>query len=222
MSNAKPPTPRTRIRRLPEFANYEQSALYAIIDEAYVCHIAFSEGDSAHCIPTACWRIDNHLYIHGSNGSRLTKTLLSGAQISIAITHIDGLVLARSAFNHSMHYRSAVIYGVFEEVEGDIEKMAALDGLMDKIAPGRKHEARPGDKSELGATRVLRISLDEAVTKISNNPPADKPEDEGLPVWAGVLPLYMAHGEPIPAENKEINTPDYVTTWATKPGRQPG
>lgn len=221
MSAAKPPTPRTRIRRLPEFANYEKSALYAIIDEAYVCHIAFSEGDSTHCIPTACWRIDNHLYIHGSNGSRLTKTLLSGAQISIAITHIDGLVLARSAFNHSMHYRSAVIYGMFEEVEGDIEKMAALDALMDKIAPGRKNEARPGDKSELGATRVLRISLDEAVTKISNNPPADKPEDEGLPVWAGVLPIFTAHGEPIPAENNGINTPDYVATWATKSEPKP-
>lgn len=215
MSAAKPPTHRTRIRRLPEFANYEKSALYAIIDEAYVCHIAFSEGDSTHCIPTACWRIDNHLYIHGSNGSRLTKTLLSGAQISIAITHIDGLVLARSAFNHSMHYRSAVIYGVFEEVEGDVEKMAALDALMDKIAPGRKNEARPGDKSELGATRVLRIALDEAVTKISNNPPADKPEDEELPVWAGVLPIFTRHGEPIPAENGDIPTPDYVRSWAT-------
>ena len=117
-----PPTPapsnRTRIHRLPELARYDRTALYDIIDEAYVCHIAFNDGESTHCIPTACWRDGDFLYIHGSNGGRLTKMMLGGRQVSIAITHMDGLVLAKSAFNHSMNYRSCVIYGEFELVEG--------------------------------------------------------------------------------------------------------
>src|SRR5687768_18567149 len=108
------PSSRTRIRRLPELANYERAALHEIIDQSYVCHIAFNDGESTHCMPTACWRQDDYLYIHGSNGSRLTKVLLAGTQVSIAITHVDGLVLARSAFSHTMNYRSAVIYGAFE------------------------------------------------------------------------------------------------------------
>lgn len=208
------PSPRTRIRRLPELAHYERAALYEIIDQSYVCHIAFNDGESTHCIPTACWRRDDYLYIHGSNGSRLIKTLLAGTQASIAITHIDGLVLARSAFSHSMNYRSAVIYGVFEAVEGNENKLAAMDMFMDKIAAGRKHEARPGNEKELAATNVLRISLAEAAAKISNNNPADKEEDINLPVWAGVLPLGVKHREPIPAaDNGALPTPAYVVQW---------
>jgi nitroimidazol reductase NimA-like FMN-containing flavoprotein (pyridoxamine 5'-phosphate oxidase superfamily) len=209
------PSARTRIRRISELANYERQSLYQILDEAYVCHIAFQSADSTHCIPTAFWRIDDYLYIHGSNGGRLTKALLTGQQVSIAITLIDGLVLARSAFSHSMHYRSAVIYGVFDQVKGNKKKMDAMDMFMEKIAPGRKHEARPGNAKELAATSVLRISIDEAVSKISNGGPDDKDEDLGLPVWAGVLPMTMTHGVPIPADNGLIPTPDYVTSWST-------
>lgn len=207
------PSARTKVRRIAELANYERKSLYDIIDEAYVCHIAFNDGKSTHCIPTACWRIDNYLYIHGSNGGRLTKALLGGVQASIAITHIDGLVLARSAFNHSMHYRSAVIYGEFEMVKGNAKKMNALDAFMQKIAMGREREARPGNEKELAATSVLRISLDEAATKISNGDPSDKEEDVNLSVWAGVLPLVIKHGEPIPFANDNIPTPNYVKNW---------
>lgn len=207
------PSPRTKVRRIAELANYEKKSLYEIIDEAYVCHIAFSDGKSTHCIPTACWRIENYLYIHGSNGGRLTKALLSGIQTSIAITHIDGLVLARSAFNHSMHYRSAVIYGEFEMVKGNAKKMSALVAFMQKIAMGRETEARPGNEKELAATSVLRISLDEAASKISNGGPSDKEEDVSLPVWAGVLPLVIKHAEPIPFANGNIPTPSYVKNW---------
>nr|AAP49342.1 Uvs039 [uncultured bacterium] len=207
------PSQRTRVRRLPELANYERATLYEIIDEAYVCHIAFNDGESTHCMPTACWRDADYLYIHGSNGGRLTKILLAGAQVSIAITHVDGLVLARSAFSHTMNYRSAVIYGVFEAIEGNVNKMAAMDVFMDKIAAGRKNEARPGNDKELAATSVLRISLAEAATKISNTHPVDKEEDLNLPVWAGVLPMTVQHGEPIHADNGAIATPDYVTRW---------
>ncbi len=208
------PSPRTRIRRLAEKANYEQQTLYAVIDEAYLCNIAFNDGTSTHCIPTACWRIGNALYVHGSNGGRLTKNLLAGTQVSIAITHLDGLVLARSAFNHSMHYRSAVIYGTFELVEDKQAKIAAMDALMDKIAMGRKHEARPGNDKELAATSVMRIALEEAACKISNGPPSDDEEDLQLPVWAGVLPMSIQHGEPIHADNGALATPEYVKNWA--------
>ncbi|MFG6446746.1 pyridoxamine 5'-phosphate oxidase family protein [Roseateles sp. BYS180W] len=208
------PSSRTKVRRIAELANYEKESLYGIIDEAYFCHIAFSDGENTHCIPTACWRIENYLYIHGSNGGRLTKKLLTGAQTSIGITHIDGLVLARSAFSHTMNYRSAVIYGVFEEVKGNSEKMHALDSFMEKIAAGRKNEARPGNEKELAATSVLRISLEEAATKISNTHPSDKEEDIDLPVWAGVLPLKIRRETPLPYENKNIPTPEYVKNWA--------
>lgn len=214
--SASAPTPRTRIRRLPELANYERHALYEIIDQAYVCHIAFNDGESTHCMPTACWRDEDYLYIHGSNGGRLTKTLLAGTQVSIAITHVDGLVLARSAFSHTMNYRSAVIYGVFEAVTGKNNKIAAMDAFMDKIATGRKHEARAGNDKELAATSVLRISLAEAAVKISNTNPVDKEEDLELQVWAGVLPLSVKHGEPIHTNNGVIKTPEYVAQWATK------
>lgn len=205
---------RTRIRRLPELANYERQTLYAILDEAYVCHIAFSHGESSHCIPTACWRVGNYLYVHGSKGGRLSQALLSGMQVSLAVTHIDGLVLAKSAFSHTMHYRSAVIYGEFENITDTAEKLEAMDAFMDKIAAGRKHEARPGNRQELAATSVMRIALDEAASKISNKGPADKPEDLDLAVWAGVLPLKTTRGAPIAANNNAIATPDYVAAWA--------
>lgn len=190
--------------------------MYDILVEAYVCHIAFHDGESKHCIPTACWREGHYLYIHGSNGGRLAKALSARAQVSVAVSHIDGLVLARSAFNHSMHYRSAVIYGQFELVTGNAHKMAALDAFMDKIAAGRKHEARPGNDKELAATSVLRIKLDEASAKVSKNAPEDKEEDINLPVWAGVLPLKTTREQPVPAENGTLSTPVYVSNWAER------
>lgn len=215
------PSKRTRVRRLAERASYDQKTLYEIVDAAYLCNIAFNDGESTHCIPTACWRQENYLYVHGSNGGRLTKILAAGTQVSIAITHLDGLVLARSAFNHTMNYRSAVIYGTFEIVDGSQQKMAALDAFMDKIAAGRKHEARPGDVNELAATSVLRIPLTEAATKINNNGPEDKPEDLDLPVWAGVLPMAVKYGEPVQSNigqrsPAEIPVPVYVQQWTRK------
>jgi len=209
------PTSRTTIRRLPELASHDRTMLYRIVDEAYVCHIAFGAGQDTHCIPTAHWRRDDHLYIHGSNGSRMIKALSAGAQASVAITLLDGLVLARSAFNHSMNYRSAVIYGQFDVVEGSADKLAALDDFMDKIAPGRKHEARPGNSKEINATSVLRISIAEAAVKASDSLPSDKEEDLELAVWAGILPLKTTRGAPVHADgNGDVHVPDYVRNWA--------
>lgn len=206
-------TSRTTIRRLPELASHDRTMLHHIVDDAYVCHIAFGDGQNTHCIPTAHWRRGDALYIHGSNGSRMIKALSAGAQACVAMTLLDGLVLARSTFNHSMNYRSAVIYGQFDVIDSSAEKRAALDALMDKIAPGRKHEARPGNSKELAATRVLRISMAEAAVKISDSLPSDKDEDLGLAVWAGILPLKTTRGAPVHADGN-VAVPDYVRNWA--------
>ncbi|MBR8209737.1 pyridoxamine 5'-phosphate oxidase family protein [Burkholderia cenocepacia] len=206
-------TPRTTIRRLPELASRDRTMLHRIVDDAYVCHIAFGDGQNTHCIPTAHWRIGDALYIHGANGSRMVKALSAGVQACVAMTLLDGLVLARSAFNHSMNYRSAVIYGQFDVIEGSAEKLAALDALMDKIAPGRKHEARPGNSKEINATSVLRISMVEAAVKVSDSLPSDKEEDLGLAVWAGILPLKTTRGVPVHADG-DVAVPDYVRNWA--------
>ncbi len=192
------PSPRTRVRRLAELADYDAATLYAIIDAAYLCHIAFHDADGAHCIPTACWRDGGHLYIHGSNGSRLLQRLAE-ADSCVAITHLDGLVLARSAFNHAMNYRSALIYGRFEQVADGAAKHAALAALMDKLAPGRQAEARAGSAKEVAATTVMRIALDEAAAKVRSGPPRDDAGDMALPVWAGVLPLAQRRTAPVEA-----------------------
>ncbi|MCA7997158.1 pyridoxamine 5'-phosphate oxidase family protein [Burkholderia metallica] len=211
--NVIPSTSRTTIRRLPELANRDRTMLNRIVDEAYVCHIAFGAGDDTHCIPTAHWRRGDDLYVHGSNGSRMIKALSAGAQACVAITLLDGLVLARSAFNHSMNYRSAVIYGRFDVVEGGPDKRAALDALMEKIAPGRTHHARPGNVNEINATSVLRIALAEAAVKVGDSMPSDKDEDLALAVWTGILPLKTTRGAPVHAD-RDMPVPDYVRNWA--------
>jgi Predicted flavin-nucleotide-binding protein len=205
------PSPRTQIRREAQRAQYDQAVLYAILDEAYVCHIAFADDNGVHCIPTACWREGEHLYVHGSNGSRMLKLAASGAQVCVTVTHLDGLVLARSAFNHSMNYRSTVVYGVFELVSGE-GKAAALETFLESIAPGRSREVRAGNAKELAATTVLRISLTEAAAKVRTGGPSDDDDDLGLAVWAGVLPMTLAPLAPI-AEAETTEPPEYVRRW---------
>ena len=208
-----PPSARTRIRRVAENADYQRNTLHAIIDAAYVCHIAFVDDKGTHNIPTACWREGEHLYIHGSNGGRLLKLLGAGTQACVAITHVDGLVLARSAFNHSMNYRSAMVYGSFERVVEDAAKRAALDAFMDKLAPGRNAEVRRGNDKEFAATTVMRIALTEAVCKVRTGPPIDDAEDMDIPVWAGVLPLVQVHAAPVVDAPGPGDVPAYVRQW---------
>lgn len=210
-ADATSSTDRTRVRRVAHRAHYDRTTLHAILDEAYVCHIAFADEHGVHCIPTACWREGNHLYIHGSNGSRMLKLAASGARVCVTVTHLDGLVLARSAFNHSMNYRSAVIYGAFEVVP-DEQKPAVLDAFMEVLAPGRSRQARPGNAKELAATTVLRIPLDEAACKVRVGGPKDDAEDLDLPVWAGVLPMALLPLAPV-VEAAPAGTPDYVQEW---------
>ena len=153
-ANGKAPSPRTRARRIAERAHYERDTLYAILDAAYVCHVAFADEQGVHCIPTACWREGDHLYIHGSNGSRMLWLAAEGAQVCVTLTHLDGLVLARSAFHHSMNYRSAMLYGAFEVVGPD-RKAAALDAFLNLIAQGRAHEGVPSRNGFLRTPRLL-------------------------------------------------------------------
>jgi len=207
------PSPRTRIRRSPENAAYDRSTLYAIVDQAYLCQIAFSDVHGTHCIPMACWRMDDHLYIHGSNGGRLIRHLAGGAQVCVTITHLDGLVLARSAFNHSMNYRSATIYGRFEAVRDDAHKRASLACFMEGLAPGRQAEIRPGNDKEHAATTVLRLPLAEAACKQRSGGPIDDEDDLGVAAWVGVLPLRLQRGVPQASTDCRAAAPDYVRAW---------
>jgi nitroimidazol reductase NimA-like FMN-containing flavoprotein (pyridoxamine 5'-phosphate oxidase superfamily) len=193
------PSPRTEVHRKPQRANYDLATIRAIIDEALFCHIAFQDTAGVHCLPTACWREGDHLYIHGANNSRLISALLAG-ECSVCITHLDGLVLARSAFHHSMNYRSVVIYGHFVAVDTPERKEAALLAFLEHISPGRTVKCRPPAAAELAGTTVLRLPLSEAAAKIRNWGVEDSADDLVIPVWAGVIPLHLYASETRPED----------------------
>ena len=212
MTQHPPPSDRSRMRRSADLAHYDPATVRRIVDASHVCHVAFFDGRSTFCIPTACWRVDDHLLIHGSNGSRMVRVLAEGAEACVSITHLDGLVLARSAFNHSMNYRSVVIHGRFETAAA-ADKARLLDLFMEHLAPGRSDEARRGDRSELAATTLLRIPLAEAVAKIRTGGPQDSEADMALDVWAGVLPIGAVRGTPQPDGATAGELPSYVRAW---------
>lgn len=191
----QPPSPRTTIRRKPDRGHYDATSVQAIVDAAFVCQIAFNSAGSVHCLPTACWRDGDHLYIHGANNSRLIDALLAG-ECSVCITHLDGLVLARSAFHHSMNFRSVVIYGQFAAVDKADDKARAMAAFLDHVSPGRNAHVRPASAAELAGTRILRLALHEAAAKIRNWGVEDSAEDMTIPVWAGVIPLSRRTGLP--------------------------
>ncbi len=206
------PSERTRLRRIPTNAHYDTATLHAIIDDAYLCHIAFADDKGSHCIPTACWREGDHLYIHGSNGSRMLKRLTE-SETCVTITHLDGLVMARSAFNHSMNYRSAMIYGRFEVVENEGERRRTMEAFMEKLVPGRQADIRPGSDKEYAATTIMRIALDEAACKVRAGGPEDDEDDMSWPVWAGVLPFARMQMKPITDPVCTHAAPAYVVAW---------
>lgn len=191
------PSPRSRVRRVADRGHYDAATLHAVLDAGYVCHVAFVHDGQPIVIPTAYWREGDHLYIHGSTKSRMAMALATGIPASVAVTLLDGLVLARSAFHHSMNYRSVVAMGVFEKIP-DEHKMAALEAFTERVAPGRWAEIRPPNKQELKGTMVLRLPLDEASTKIRSGPPKDDAEDMAIPAWAGVLPFAQGFAPPVP------------------------
>ncbi|MBV1790176.1 pyridoxamine 5'-phosphate oxidase family protein [Marinobacterium sp. D7] len=188
-------TERTRVKRLPKRAEYDVETVNAIIDEALICHVATQLNGQPLLQPTIHWRDGNQLYIHGSSKNGLFKALLEGAEACIAIPHLDGIVFARSAFHHSVNYRSVVIYSRARLVEDIDEKRHALDQLLEKFHQGRSKQARPANEIELKATSVLAFELDELSAKIRTGGPVDDAEDMTLPVWAGVQPVITQLGE---------------------------
>ena len=189
------PSARTEVRRKPQRAHYDRATIEAIIDEALICHVAFKHGGSVHCLPTACWRSGDHLYIHGANNSRMAQALMSG-ECSVCIAHLDGLVLARSAFHQSMNFRSVVIYGRFEEVTDPGVKATAFDAFVDHVSPGRAALVRGPSPAEIAGTLLLRIPLHEAAAKIRTGGVIDAEEDMAIPVWAGIVPLRLRADRP--------------------------
>jgi nitroimidazol reductase NimA-like FMN-containing flavoprotein (pyridoxamine 5'-phosphate oxidase superfamily) len=198
-------TERTRIRRLPEKAVTEVGGLHAVLDAARVAHVGFvDEAGRPVVIPVGCARDGDRLLLHGSTGSRLFRRLADGAELCATVTLLDGMVLARSAFESSMHYRSAVVFGVAAEVPA-AEKEHALRAMSEAWLPGRWDTLRRPTVKELAATMVLALPLAEWSVKVSDGPPDDAPEDLDAPVWAGVLPLVTAYGEPVPAPDLRGN-----------------
>jgi uncharacterized protein len=200
-------TPRTTVTRQRERGRYDRDTINSIVDEALICHVGFSVDGQPYVIPTTHARVGDHLYIHGSVGSRMLKNMKQGIPVCVTITLLDGLVLARSAFHHSMNYRSAVILGVAQEVTDEDEKRSAFNALVNHIVPGRSVDVRAADAQELKATSVLRLMIEEASAKVRRGPPIDAEEDYALTCWAGVLPLQLMPGHPIDDPRLEFGTP---------------
>ena len=206
------PSERTVPTRARERASYDHETVHAILDAGYVCHLGFVRDGAPVVLPTLYGRVGDRLYLHGSTGSRPLRTAReaadSGLPVCVTVTHIDGLVLAKSAFHHSINYRSVVVHGTAYQVIDEDEKTAALDSLVDHVLPGRAADSRPGNAKELAATAVIRLDLREVSAKIRAGGPNDEPEDLALPYWSGVLPVAPAYGAPIPSDDLAPGTPE--------------
>jgi nitroimidazol reductase NimA-like FMN-containing flavoprotein (pyridoxamine 5'-phosphate oxidase superfamily) len=197
MSQPYTPTTRTRLVREPDRAVYDREAAYKVLDEGFLCHVGFVVDAQPFVIPTSYGRKDDSLYIHGSAASRMLRQMKEGVPVCVTVTLLDGLVLARSIFNHSMNYRSVVILGNAALVGDPAEKLEALRLLSEHIIPGRWADSRQPNEKELKATSVLRLPIDEFSAKVRQGPAVDDEPDYSFPIWAGVLPLEMKVGEPI-------------------------
>ena len=191
-------TERTKIARKPDRGRYDRETVHAIIDEALYCHVGIVVNERPVVIPTAHWRQGDKLYMHGSRVSRLMNVMAAGADVCVTVTLLDGLVLARSGFHHSMNYRSVVIFGAAVPIEGREAKLSAMRAFMERIAPGRWDELRPPTEKEIAATSIVALKLDEASAKLRAAPPSDDDADYAHPVWAGVVPVTEVLGEPVP------------------------
>ena len=214
------PTVRTRVVREAQRAVYDREVVYGILDEAFICHVGFVVDGQPYVIPTSYGRSGDNLYIHGSAASRMLRNLDGGIPVCVTVTLLDGLVLARSIFNHSMNYRSVVVLGVATAVENPEEKLQALHALSDHILPGRWQESRAPNAQELKATLVLRLPITEFSAKVRQGPPIDDATDYAFPAWAGVIPLRTVADSPIndPRLDAQCPVPDYAREY-TRPRR---
>ena len=218
MSDTPMPTERTRVVREAERAVYDRETVYRILDAGFLCHVGFVVDGQPYVIPTSYGRKDANLYIHGSAASRMLRQIKEGVQVCMTVTLLDGLVLARSIFNHSMNYRSVVILGKAMLVEGRDEKLAALRALSEHILPGRWDDVRQPNEQELKATSVLRLPLEEFSAKVRSGPPIDNEEDYTFPTWAGVIPLEMKADAPVkdPRLDSERSLPGYLRFYSRR------
>ncbi len=194
------------VKRLPKRGAYDKASIYGVLDDHFLCHISWEDAGQPFMIPTAFGRVEDKLYIHGSSKSRMLSMLTDGRPLCLVVTHLDGLVLARSVFHHSMNYRSAVIYGHAQKVEGD-EKMEALRVITEQIIPGRWEEARLPNAIEMKATMVLAIEINTASAKIRTGPPSDDAPDYDLPIWAGIVPVRKGYDVPMHDPAMKTNLP---------------
>ena len=210
---------RTTVRRHPERGVYDREVIHQIVDEALICHVGIvDEQRQPFVMPVIHTRVDDHLYIHGSRGSRLLRRIAEGAPVCVTMTIIDGLVLARSAFHHSMNYRSVVVLGRGSEVVERQLKAQVFDALVEHVVRGRLNDVRRPSESEIDATMLVSIPLAETSAKIRSGPPMDDDKDMSLPHWAGLIPLSLHAGEPIPAQDLDRNvvTPAYAINYARR------
>ena len=201
------PTDRTQVKRLPKRGHYERETVCSILDTAFVCHVGFSVDGQPFVIPTNFGRSGDTLYLHGSAASRMLKTLSGGVPVCVTVTHVDGLVLARSAFHHSVNYRSVMILGKAQVVEDPAEKMKALRIFTEHVMKGRWNDVRIPTEQELKATIVLSLPLEEVSAKVRTGGPVDDEADYALPVWAGVLPLETVAKPPLPDAQRKNDPP---------------
>jgi nitroimidazol reductase NimA-like FMN-containing flavoprotein (pyridoxamine 5'-phosphate oxidase superfamily) len=218
MSQPSAPSPRTRLVREADRAVYDRAAAYKILDEGFICHVGFVVDGQPFVIPTGYGRVGDNLYIHGSAASRMLRRVDEGVPVCVTVTLLDGLVLARSIFNHSMNYRSVVILGTARAVTDPKEKLEALRLLSEHILPGRWAEARQPNGKELKATLVMRLPIEEFSAKVRQGPPIDDEEDYAFPAWAGVIPLTLVAGEPIDDARlmPGLSPPEYTRTYSRR------
>ena len=215
MSQTQMPTPRTRLVREAERGVYDRETAYRILDEGFLCHVGFVADGQPFVIPTSYGRKDDRLYIHGSAASRMLRQMKEGVPVCVTVTLLDGLVLARSIFNHSMNYRSVVILGKATPVDDPLEKVEALRLLSEHIIPGRWADARQPNERELKATLVMRVPIEEFSAKVRSGPPIDDEDDYSFPTWAGVVPLETVSRPPIndPRLDPQYEAPPYAARY---------
>jgi uncharacterized protein len=218
MSETQVPTARTRVVREPDRAVYDRETVYRILDEGFLCHVGFTVDGQPFVIPTSYGRKDANLYIHGSAASRMLRQMKEGIPVCITVTLLDGLVLARSVFNHSMNYRSVVVLGKATLVDDPEEKRVALRVLSEHILRGRWDDSRQPNERELKATSVLRVPIEEYSAKVRGGPPIDDAEDYSFPTWAGVIPLEIKAGTPINDPQLDPNrpVPEYLKNYSRR------
>jgi uncharacterized protein len=201
------PTEKTRVKRLHERGHYDRETVYAILDAGFICHVGYIIDDQPFVTPTSYWREGDRVYWHGSSASRMLRTISKGIKVCLTATHVDGLVLARSGFHSSINYRAVMAFGEAEVITDERHKEQALKAFVEHVTPGRWVMLRPVTSQELKGTTVLSMKLDEVSAKVRTGPPKDDDEDYALPIWAGVLPLKVTSGPPVPDPRLTADVP---------------